>query len=84
MRSRRITHGKRRRRSALKFLGGAVGAIAKRLKKTEKHDIGAGVEVAMREPKNYAPTESEIHNPMEQASVGLARKTMKINRQEHI
>ena len=38
----------------------------------------------VREEKNYAPTESEIHNPMEQASVGLARKIMKINRQEHI
>ena len=38
----------------------------------------------VREEKNYAPTESEIHNPMEQASVGLARKVMEINRQEHI
>jgi hypothetical protein len=67
MRSRRMMNGKRRKRSSC-------------LNKTEKHDIGAGVEVVMRKPENYAPTESEKYNPMEQASSGLSQNKMDIER----
>ena len=62
-------HGKRRKRSSC-------------LKKTEKHDIGAGVEVAMREPENYAPTEQNTYNPMDASAQGLKDKDMNIERQE--
>ena len=76
MRTRRIMHGKRRRRSALKFLG-AIGSIVKSLKKnrsSSEKQMVQGVD------PNYAPTESEKYNPMEQASSGLSQNKMNIER----
>jgi hypothetical protein len=52
---------------------------ARNVKRTSG-DIGAGVEVVMRKPENYAPTESEKYNPMEQASSGLSQNKMNIER----
>lgn len=69
MRSRRIMHGKRRKRSSC-------------LKKTQKYDIGAGVEVAMKEPENYAPTEQDTYNPMNAGAERLKDKNMNIEREE--
>ncbi len=76
MRTRRFMHGKRRRRSALKFLG-AIGAIVKGLKKNKpdsEKQMVQGVD------PNYAPTESEKYNPMQQASSGLSQNKMNIER----
>ena len=60
MKSRRIMHGKRRKRSSC-------------LKKTEE------ITIAMPEP-NYAPTESEVLNPMDQAANRLEDKDMNLER----
>ena len=76
MMTRRIMHGKRRRRSALKFLG-AIGAIVKGLKKNKS---GSEKQMVQGVDPNYAPTESEKYNPMEQASSGLSQNKMNIER----
>ena len=75
MRSRRMMHGRRNRRSSC-------------LKKTL--DIGAGVEVGMRdtqqdnasEEPNYTPTEQDIYNPMDAGAQRLKDKDMNIERQK--
>ena len=78
MRTRRTMHGKRRRRSALKFLG-AICAIVKGIRKkkpgSEKIEGYFGGDI-----QNYAPTESQKYNPMEQASKRLQDKDMNIER----
>ncbi len=77
MRTRRFMHGKRRRRkSALPMLG-AIGAMIKGLKKNKP---GSGKQMVQGVDPNYAPTESEKYNPMEQASSGLSQNKMDIER----
>ena len=76
MRTRRTMHGKRRRRSSLKFLG-AIGAIVKSIRKKMS---GSEKQMVQGVDPNYAPTENQKYNPMEQASSGLSQKDMNIER----
>ena len=77
MRTRRTMHGKRRRRSSLKFLGGGIGAIIKKIKKIRS---GSEKQMVQGVDPNYAPTENQKYNRMEQASSGLSQKDMNIER----
>ena len=76
MRTRRTMHGKRRRRSSLKFLG-AIGPIVKSIRKKRS---GSEKQMVQGVDPNYAPTENQKYNPMEQASSGLSQKDMNIER----
>ena len=76
MRTRRTMHGKTRRRSSLKFLG-AIGAIVKSIRKKRS---GSEKQMVQGVDPNYAPTENQKYNPMEQASSGLSQKDMNIER----
>ncbi len=68
MKSRRTMHGKRRKRSSC-------------LKKTRQVIDGYfGGDIKPAPTQNYAPTESEKYNPMDQAANRLEDKDMNIER----